>query len=84
MGVGGGVGVGAAVGAGFGAGVPATGIDGIGMVKTPPVAGVLLGWVGSSSVIVWHPTRTNAAEAMPQANLLIATLCLESTSEGHT
>jgi hypothetical protein len=53
LGVGAGVGVGfgAGVGVGFGAGVPGTGIFGIGMVRTPPDAGVLLGWVGSSSVI---------------------------------
>ena len=50
---------------GFGVGVPATGIFGIGMVRTPPEAGVLLGSVGSFSVIVWQPTRRNAAAARP-------------------
>jgi hypothetical protein len=53
-----GLGVGDAVGVGLGVGVP-TAILGMGTVRTDDV-GVWVGWVGSSSVIVWHPTRTSA------------------------
>jgi hypothetical protein len=64
-GVGAGAGAGAGVGVAFGAGVPDSGIFGIGMVSTPPETGVVLGWVGSSSLIEWQPIRRNAAAAMP-------------------
>jgi hypothetical protein len=56
---------------GFGTGVLATGIDGIATVRTPD-AGVFVGWVGSSSVIVWHPVRKNVPSTTPQAVLVIA------------
>jgi hypothetical protein len=71
-GVGAGVGVATGVAVGFGAGVPTNGIDGIGTVRTPAV-GVLVGWVGSSSVIVWHPVRKRVPSATAQAVLFIAT-----------
>jgi hypothetical protein len=52
--------------AGFGVGV-AVGIVGIETLITPEAGafGVALGAVGSSSVIVWQPTRTRAAAAIP-------------------
>jgi hypothetical protein len=58
FGVASGVGAGAGAGGtgvGAGAGV-ATGIDGIGTVRTPDL-GVFVGCVGSSSVIEWHPAK---------------------------
>jgi hypothetical protein len=80
--LGGGVGVASGVGAGAGAGAGgvavalgagvATGIDGIGTVMTPDL-GVFVGWVGSSSVIVWHPVRKRVPSATLQAVLFIAT-----------
>ena len=69
-GVGAGAGAGAGVGVGRGVGV-ATGIDGIGTVRTPE-EGVFVGWVGSSSVIVWHPVRKKVPSTTPQAVLVIA------------
>jgi hypothetical protein len=63
-GVGVGFGAGAGVGFGAGAGVADTGIFGIAMVSTP-LEGVVLGWVGSSSLIEWQPISRNAAPAMP-------------------
>jgi hypothetical protein len=65
VGAGVGVGLGAGVAAGLGVGVPETRIEGIGIVRTPPEAGVLLGWVGSFSVIEWHPIRSKPAAATP-------------------
>jgi hypothetical protein len=47
-----------------GFGVPTTGIEGIVTVRMPD-DGVCVGWVGSSSVIVWHPTSTTTAAAIP-------------------
>jgi hypothetical protein len=75
-GVGVGAGPGVAVGDGDGFGVAigagvATEILGIGTLRIGEV-GVFEGSVGSSSVIVWHPTRTSAA-ATPKAVVLIAT-----------
>ena len=59
---------------GVGAGVFTTGIDGIGTVRTPgPLVGVFVGWVGSSSVIVWHPVRKRVPSTTAQAVLFIAT-----------
>jgi hypothetical protein len=63
-GVGVGVGTGPGVGVGFGSGVGVgVGIVGIDTLRTPEVGalGAALGAVGSSSVIVWQPTRTRAA-----------------------
>src|SRR5512138_220003 len=59
VGVGLGPGVGVGVGVGFGVGV---GIAGSGIVRTEPL--VPLGWVGSSSVMVWQPTRRVATAAV--------------------
>jgi hypothetical protein len=66
VGAGVGPGPGSGVGVGFGVGV-AVGIDGIETLSTPDVGafGDALGAVGSSSVIVWQPTRTRAAAANP-------------------
>jgi hypothetical protein len=72
VGVGVGVGVGVALGVGAGTGVGA-GIAGIATVNTPEL-GVCVGWVGSSSVIEWHPIRMKAAPATPRAVLFITTL----------
>jgi len=71
-GVGAGVGAGAGVAVGFGAGVPTTGIVGIATVRTPDF-GVFVGWVGSSSVIVWQPVRKRVPSAALQAVLFIVT-----------
>jgi hypothetical protein len=56
-------GVAVGVGAGVGVGV-AKGIFGIGTVRIGD-EGVFVGSVGSSSVIVWHPTRMNPTATMP-------------------
>ena len=69
-GVGAGVGEGGGVAEGFGVGVLATGIEGIAIVRTPD-EGVLVGWVGSSSVMVWHPARKQVPSTTPQAVLVI-------------
>jgi len=61
--VGVGEGVAFGVGAGVGVGVP-TEIFGIGTVRIGD-EGVFVGWVGSSSVIVWHPIRMNATDTIP-------------------
>jgi hypothetical protein len=71
-GVGAGVGVATGVAVGVGAGVPTNGIDGIGTVRTPAV-GVFVGWVGNSSVIVWHPVRKRVPSTTVQAVLFITT-----------
>ncbi len=67
VGVGAGVGVGEGVGfgvaVGLGEGVP-SGILGIGTVRIGE-AGVVVGCVGNSSVMVWHPTRMNASATTP-------------------
>jgi hypothetical protein len=83
VGPGPGVAVGAGVGTGVGAGV-APGMTGIAIVTTPLFEGVLLGWVGSSSVIVWHPSISAAATTVPRARVFMVTPRLEITSEGHT
>jgi hypothetical protein len=67
-----GVGVGFGVAVGLGVGVPPTGIFGIGTVRIGE-AGVFVGCVGNSSVIVWHPTRMNASATTPQLVVFIAT-----------
>jgi hypothetical protein len=75
VGAGAGVGVGAGVGAGGGLGVGvAPGMAGIGTFRTPPVPGVLVGCVGSSSVIVWHPRRRRAEIEKPTESLFMPVL----------
>jgi hypothetical protein len=59
-----------ALGRGDGAGVdPATGKNGMGIVRVPVD---LLGLVGSSSVIVWHPAKRAVAERMPRRGFFIS------------
>jgi hypothetical protein len=85
VGAGVGGGVGAAVGAGVGVGVvaggvalglgegagvdPATGKNGIGIVSVPE-GFLVVGAVGNSSVMVWHPART-AAERIPRSGFFM-------------
>src|SRR5512140_3819482 len=76
VGVGFGAGVGVAVGAGVGFGVGAgvaPGIAGIATVRMPllPAFVVLVGCVGSSSVMVWQPTRSSAAAVRPYVALFM-------------
>jgi len=68
------------VGAGLGVGV-GVGIVGIETFRTPEAGalGDALGVVGSSSVIVWQPSRRRATAAVPYAVRFIATPSLEFT-----
>jgi hypothetical protein len=73
VGVGEGPGVGVAFGVGDGLGVGdgvAPGIFGIGTFRIGD-DGVSVGWVGVSSVIVWHPSRMSVTAVRPQPMVFI-------------